>query len=458
MSQSDAKTFLKNSTVNVIGGVAAAAYNFTIPAVIVRLLSTADYSFWVLGLQYASILTIFAFGLQQVLSVALIREFTAKNSVNISALIFSSVIMLIAGAFFAAILTFLINRYYYVLFPMAARMDPRKLASAMILFYIFGISKIAINFSNAIFFANLKNIYAVSFDVAWRFLFLGALLSLAGIPLSVNELALILAVSAAITTAVSVVFAQRFLPRYHNFNLASLQSNLNNLIFNCASLSVWNISMLLVSGLDVFLVNRFDASYTGTYSLAAVLPNLVAGALATALAPLAVIVSKQSLDKTRSMQLPNLLIGVTQIIVLIFTFILIGSIFLGKQFINLWLGSGVDLSMLWLIYLILIVAIAIRMVLLPYSIMLLGVGLQHKALVSAALEGITNIIASIYLGMEYGAIGVAIGTVIGGLVGVISALVLNFRNTKILTPSSLQFLFYGMVPFVGIKFIRRIAL
>ena len=72
--------------------------------------------------------------------------------------------------------------------------------------------------------------------------------------------------------------------------------------------------------------------------------------------------------------------------------------------IRVWIGAqfqqegGVLLA-------ILVIANVVRLAGVPYVTILVGTGQQRLVIVSPVLEGVSNLVASIFLGMRYGALG-----------------------------------------------------
>lgn len=87
---------------------------------------------------------------------------------------------------------------------------------------------------------------------------------------------------------------------------------------------------------------------------------------------------------------------------------------------------------------ILIIANMVRLIGVPYSSILVGTGQQKLVIVSPVLEGITNLLASIILGLKFGAIGVAYGTLAGSIVGILGQIFYNLNRTQYSIEASWQ--------------------
>ena len=109
-----------------------------------------------------------------------------------------------------------------------------------------------------------------------------------------------------------------------------------------------------------------------------------------------------------------------------------------------WVGEAF-VSTVGPLLMVLVSAHCLRNIAAPYSLMLLATGLHRRALISAVVEGISNLAASIVLGMKWGAIGVACGTLVGSVVGVAATLAMNASRTPELTPYPIRFSMYAVV-------------
>jgi O-antigen/teichoic acid export membrane protein len=205
------------------------------------------------------------------------------------------------------------------------------------------------------------------------------------------------------------------------------RDSLKELIDYCTSLTVWSFAMLLVSGLDLVLVARFDFAAVGAFAIAAGLVNLlqgVQGVIMNAFLPVAATLDAQG-DRPR---LVRLLLRTTRWNLLSLGIALLLYILIGRLVLAGYIGLEY-LTEVAAILSILLLAATIRLSMLPYNIVVMGTGDHRRIIVGPIAEGVSNLIASAFLGWHFGAIGVAWGTVVGGVVGVTFHLALNLPRS-----------------------------
>jgi O-antigen/teichoic acid export membrane protein len=113
--------------------------------------------------------------------------------------------------------------------------------------------------------------------------------------------------------------------------------------------------------------------------------------------------------------------------------------------IRVWIGQRYMASGAPLLE-ILIVANIIRLVGMPYAVIMVAAGQQNYIKVSPLSEGISNFGASIALALLFGGIGVALGTLVGSTVGIVSHLWYSMPRTKpVINFSRRDFLISGVL-------------
>jgi O-antigen/teichoic acid export membrane protein len=188
--------------------------------------------------------------------------------------------------------------------------------------------------------------------------------------------------------------------------------------------------MLFVSGLDLVLVARFDFAAVGVFAIATGLVNLlqgVQGVIMNAFLPVAAALDAMG-DRARLIQL---LLRTTRWNLLSLGLALAVYTLAGRLVLVGYVGLEYVADVAAILS-ILLLAATIRLSMLPYNILAIGTGDHRRIIVGPVAEGISNLLASAFLGWRFGAIGVAWGTVIGGLVGVAFHLGLNLpRSVRI---------------------------
>jgi O-antigen/teichoic acid export membrane protein len=211
----------------------------------------------------------------------------------------------------------------------------------------------------------------------------------------------------------------------------------------CFSLTIWSISMLLVSGLDTAIVGYFDYKSVAFYSLAVSLTTFLIGlnsSIFNVLMPSAAIMGA----KENYIGLGKLLVDSTRysLITLILTS---APLVVGAEWIlDLWLGPEYARHTAPILQL-LVIANVVRQSGFPYSIIAIATGQQRLMIITPFIEGLTNFTSSVLLANFIGASGVAIGTLIGGLIGISFSLIYNIPRTKKIITSPQKLLLEGLI-------------
>jgi O-antigen/teichoic acid export membrane protein len=186
--------------------------------------------------------------------------------------------------------------------------------------------------------------------------------------------------------------------------------------------------MLLINGFDLIMVGRFELSAVAPYSAAALLV-LFLESIQNAVFGVFIPHAAGMHAREESGALGELLLRSTRLGICLLLLGALPLIVFSHEIIGLWLGAsysnegGGILTML-------LIANVIRLIGTPYSTILIGTGLQRLIVVSPLLEGVTNLTASIVLGLQYGAIGVAWGTLIGAVIGIGCHIFYNMPRTQ----------------------------
>lgn len=79
---------------------------------------------------------------------------------------------------------------------------------------------------------------------------------------------------------------------------------------------------------------------------------------------------------------------------------------------------------------VLVAANAVRLLMMPYPMLLFATGEHRHIRTTPFVEGLVNVAASVVLGLAVGPVGVAFGTLIGAVVGVSLHLAVNIPRTR----------------------------
>lgn len=183
----------------------------------------------------------------------------------------------------------------------------------------------------------------------------------------------------------------------------------------CFSLTIWNVAMLMIGGLDVILVGRYDYPSVAFFALAMTLMNLIIGTIASFANALVPVAASDSRD---SAVLRDLLGRGSRLTVGISLIATAPLVFSGNAVLSMWVGQAYA-NQTTGILMFLAVAAFIRNGLLAYVMVAIGTGLQRRMTITPLIEGAASILLSLFLVRLYGAIGVAAAKVFSGLIGVI---------------------------------------
>jgi O-antigen/teichoic acid export membrane protein len=210
-----------------------------------------------------------------------------------------------------------------------------------------------------------------------------------------------------------------------------------------ASVVVWMVAMLMISGLDLSIVGIFDFKATAYYAIAATLTTFVAqaqGAIFASLLPASAVLGARG-DGER---LGSMLITSTRYGMLILLAMALPLVVAGRWILQVWVGSDYA-NQSTLILQVLVIANVVRLCALPYATLLLGTGQQRKVIASPLAEGVTNLAASVVGAYLWGAIGVAVGTLIGAFVSVGLHLFYNMPRTALIVVDRVRLIKEGLV-------------
>lgn len=439
--ESTSKRWLSNSAANIIGGVANAGISLLLPAVVVKHITPSEFSLWNLSLQIIVYVNLLGMGLQTATARAIARTTSsngqtdplapatvraARSIANISSLI---AIILVVGLVIG----------YPLLFP---GVPPSLLTGFRITLGLLGLAavgQILAQVDMGIFQGLHRNFIFVGVQTTVRALSVLAVGLGASLGGSLVTLAALMSASTILLWPAMRAMARHLLPWARHLTQVPLDRRLRtDLLKYCGTLSVWSVSMLLVNSVGILIVGRIDLPMAGPYALAMTAASVFVGLLNAALSPL--MTSAASLHATEEgrKHLPNLLSRSTLGAAIALNAMIAATLVLYPFVLRVWVGENFVQSAGPLVV-ALCAGHCLRNIGAPYALMLLASGLQRRAMVSALLEGLSNLLASYFLGIHWGALGVACGTLVGAVIGLIGTLILNTHQTPELTPRPIQF-------------------
>lgn len=437
--------WLGNSVVNLVGGLATAGVNLVLPAVVVKHLSAEAFSVWNLALQMLVYVNLLSLGLQTATARAVAHAAEHEHQSGLPIIVRAARSISHGAAGLAVVAVLVLVALYPLLFPGVSTSLVGDFRWTLLLFGVSAVLQILAQVYMGVFQGLHQNWAFVSVQMAVRILtvlavWMGVVLN---VPLA--GLAVLMAVASSCLWPAMLGVFRRWVPWAGQVRTAALDKVCRGgLLKYCGTLSVWSVSMLLVTSIGIVIVGRIDFMMAGPYAIAMTAASVLVGLLNAALSPLMTAAASLHASESKRHELPALLFKATWGSAFVLNLIFIAVLVLYPTILRLWVGERfVDTAGPMLV--ILVGAHCLRNLAAPYALMLLATGLHRRALVSAVIEGVSNLLASVVLGYQFGAVGVAGGTLVGAVVGVVGTLWLNTGNTPELTPRPAVFAVKGFV-------------
>jgi O-antigen/teichoic acid export membrane protein len=442
------KRWLGNSVVNLVGGVATAGVNLLLPALVVKYLSAESFSVWNLALQMMVYVNLLSMGLQTATARAVAHGSDAGDEgvSNLTTIVRAARSISRWASLAALLLIAVLVAVYPAFFPDVAG---GLLADFRITIAIFGlaaVTQILAQVDMGVFQGLHQNSVFVGVQVLVRLLTLGVV----GVGVLMGQPMVALAAMMAFASTMlwpGMRLAFKFGVPWSGDMVNKIAIDLaqrRDLLRYCGSLSVWSVSMLLVNAVGIVLVGRWDFSAVGPYAIAMTAVAVLVGLLNAALSPLLTTSAALFANPATRAQLPRLLMRTTLAAAVLLNLLALAVTILHPFILKHWVGESF-VSSAGPLMVVLVAAHCLRNIAAPYSLMLLATGMHRRALLSAMLEGACNLIASVAMGVKWGALGVAGGTLIGAFVGLAGTLVINIRKTPVLAPNPIRFSVYAVV-------------
>lgn len=439
------KRWLNNSAANLVGGLSAALFNLSIPALVSRHLPIEQFSAWGLALQIVVYVNLLGLGLQMATAREIVQAEERQDQQAMLRIIRAAHSIGKIATTCGLLAVLLLAFAYPLLFPgIPAELLP-KFRWALLLIGASTATQLLALVPMGVFQGIHQNIYFVAAQVVVRIV--TVVLVWVGTKLDLQLLGLAAIVALCTVTLFPLTWMQlgQKLPWTKEFQRLPVDTGLRkNMLNYCMTLSVWNLSMLLVNSVGIIMVGRVAFNMSGAYSIAMAAATVLAGLLGALFSPLLTGTAAIHAIPERRQLLPGLLLKSTWACAAGLHILFMIIILLHTEIIRVWVGvQFVDTVSMPL--LILVGAHALRNSVSPYAMMLLATGLHKRALKTAVLEAITNLLATIFLGINFGVIGVTLGTLVGVFVGVFGTLIFNTPNTPELTPKRSIFILKGFV-------------
>jgi O-antigen/teichoic acid export membrane protein len=417
----------KNAVANLVRGGTAGVVALILPAVLVRHMTQTNYAVWVLVLQVAAYSAYLEFGLQTAVGryIAIAHEkedYEQGNSIFSTAVVGLSVAAAIAIVMLCVVT--IEARWIFPAVPAALLTEMQRALLIVGVSIAIGLPSSALS---GVFIGMQRNELIAVVTAVSKLLSAFGLVFAAIHGASLVHMAEVVAIVNVISYLVQYLLLKKFSSVVYSTGLVR-RSTAKELFGYCFSLMIWSFSMILVSGLDLILVGRFQLSALAPYALATTLATFVAGlqnAIFGATMPHAAVLHARG----DSAGLGDLVVNATRFGVLLLILTGMPLLIYASPILRIWVGQQYAVQG-HLLLTVLLVANMIRLSGTPYSVVLVASAQQRLVILSPLMEGVSNLIASVVLGMRFGAAGVAAGTLLGAIVGMLGHIFYNMPRTR----------------------------
>ena len=419
---------IKNAVANLARGAAIAAFSLLLPPFLVRHMQTATYTVWVLVLQAAAYVGYFDFGLQTALGRYIAFAEQRKDTAQRDSMFSTSLLGLVAACALSCVALLALILFLPRFFPAV----PPSLLGAMrwTLLIVGGSMALGLPASacNGVFIGIQKNEIPAAATGAAKALAAAGIIAAVLAGRSVITMAMILAATNLIAYITQYAAMRRIAPdirfRRHAVNPAAARE----LLRYSSAITLMSVSMLLVSGLDVILVGRFQFQAVVAYSISTSFIPIIAGSLYAVLNAMMPHAAQLHAQGARR-RLGDLVISSTRLSILLLVLTGLPIIIYAGPLLHLWIGPAF-VPEARTILIVLLLANIIRLTGAAYTVILVAAGQQHLIKISPLAEGASNFAASVALGAMFGAVGVAFGTLVGSIISVAAHFFYNMPRTR----------------------------
>ena len=419
---------IKNAAANLARGGAIAAFSLLLPPFLVRHMAPAAYTVWVLVLQAAAYIGYFDFGLQTALGRYIAFSNVRKDAEQKVSMFSTSVVGLLGACFLSCLALCALVAYLPLFFPAIGA--PLVLTMRWTLLIVGFSMAIGLPASvcNGVFIGLQRNEIPAATTGGAKLLASAGIIAAVFTGRSLITMAAILASTNLLAYTIQFVAIRRIVPDL-KFRREAVNATAGRELFRyCFAITIMSVSMLLVSGVDVILVGRFEIRAVIAYSVSASFIPIIAGALYAILNAMMPHAAELHAQEARK-HLGDLVISSTGISVLLLVLTGLPAIIYARPLLHLWIGPAF-IPQAQTIFIVLLVANIIRLTGAAYSIILVAAGQQQLIKVSPLAEGLGNLAASIVLGAMFGAVGVALGTLVGALISIATHFFYNMPRTR----------------------------
>lgn len=448
---------IRNASWNIAAGFSSAILTVALPPFLIRMMLPEEFGAWSICLQIAGYVNILNLGLQ-VIMAKWIATADARNDKALQNVITNTIVLILtAVSVVGFVLCLLLAQNIGVVVPHAkADLVPKMKTTIELLGASFCLLLPATAFG-AVFNGLRQNGSNAIVTIGAKLLTFASVIMAAHYNSSIDFISLAWFLANSLGALAFLIFWKSRIAGSRLSLSYFSPSTAKAVLKDSVGLTTWNLSMLLVSGLQIVLVGRLDYAALSAFSIAATLSMFVAGVL-QAVATVVVPQSAHLIEHGKYAELKDTLSNMTiltgAISALTTLILVIGADIIIKG----WAGQNfVTNSSTMLI--ILALSSAVRNTMLIYAMVSVGAGLQHRMLLPAVGEGLISFTCSLIFGKFFGAFGVCSGMFAGAIFGVyftvrqniICAIIENFDMASFVKNDILRpnlFLIFVMAIFI----------
>ena len=437
-------TTTKNAIANLVRGCATAAVAITLPRFLTRLLDVEHFAAWSLILQISAYASYLDFGLQTAIARFIAHAVELEQKERQAKLVSTALSLLSFAALIAfAVISVVIWQFPRLFDGIPNGLLPEFRHAALLLSLVACLLLPLSTYTGVLIGMNRNEIPALAIG--------GSRIAGALLAIVVGRYTQSLTVLALCIGAPNLLGGLLQMAAVHGI-IAEGKARLEHiskavgaeLLRFCAGLTVWTFGSLLVSGLDVTIVGHYRFSAVGFYSIASVLIVFFAGltnsALGALLAPVAALHAREEKDR-----ILRIFFAATRM-TLLANLSLTAAIFLfGGPMLRRWVGPIYAEGSLPILK-ILAIAQTFRLMVAPYSVMLISTGEQNKAIPTVICEALVNLVASVFGMIMLGPVGVAWGTLAGAICGVLWIILRTMPSVDIFRVAFGKLLAHAILP------------
>lgn len=442
---SRSKVLAWNAFANVLRAGSTSLVSMLLPILLVFLMPTQNYAVWALVFGIASYALYLDLGLQSTVQ-ALVGRFDGAHEERSAALVGRSA-MNVIGIVIGLCLAFGVT--FAILLPNAFPDIPPALrfeGQLTLVFVLLGqVSSLAGSVMASYFAGRQRSMEATAFIAPSRLLSMGGAVIAAGFSAGLLPIAIAYSVPLFIGTILLLwKFSRETKALRRMKGNRHVESTPWYLLVYSGPLIIWNLCMMIVTGLGIVLVGRFDYQMVTAYAVSATIVAGISGIDNALLQPLLPELARRHNRGASRADLASIVLFGSQLNGAFLACVSIGLLAFGPLLLGIILGANAN-SEAFAIYGLLAVGSSLRLLTAPLSLAFVATKTHSRVILPPIVEAVINLACSVMLGMTFGAVGVAMGYFAGALVCLVLTTTWSLRISGAIETKSSAILFVSLV-------------